>query len=95
MLRVSEWAREHRRLSPESAATPGPFDPDVTPFMREVADSMGDPKVAEVRVMKSSQVAYSENLNNLHRAADSHLRGADPDDSAHAGDGGELFQGPY
>jgi phage terminase large subunit GpA-like protein len=65
MLRVSEWAREFRKLSPESAATPGPFDPDVTPFMREIADSMGDPKVAEVRVMKSSQVAYSENLNNF------------------------------
>lgn len=65
MRPVSEWAREYRRLSPESAASPGPCDLDVVPFMREIADSMGDPSVPEVRVMKSSQVAYSESLNNF------------------------------
>ncbi len=65
MLPVSVWANRFRRLSPEASATPGQFDINRTPFMREIADSFGDRLVAEVRVMKSSQVAYSENLNNF------------------------------
>ena len=62
---VSDWANEHRMLSPEASATPGKFNMNVTPFMREPTDAMGDPRVPEVRVMKSSQIAYSENLNNV------------------------------
>ncbi|MDP0492520.1 MAG: hypothetical protein Q7Q71_15850 [Verrucomicrobiota bacterium JB023] len=53
MLRVSEWAREHQRLSPESAATPGPFDLDVTPVLREVAGTFGARKEAEVWVWRA------------------------------------------
>lgn len=62
---VSDWANENRMLSPESSATPGKFDMNVTPFMREPTDAMGDPRISEVRMMKSSQIAYSENLNNV------------------------------
>jgi phage terminase large subunit GpA-like protein len=62
---VSDWANENRMLSPEASATPGRFSMNVTPFMREPTDAMGDPHVPEVRVMKSSQIAYSENLNNV------------------------------
>ena len=65
LLSVSEWSNTYRFLSAESSAMPGKFDINITPFMREIVDAMGDPTVPEVRVMKSSQVAYSENLNNF------------------------------
>lgn len=64
LSRVSEWANKYRRLSTEASAAAGSFDINVTPFMREVVDSFGDPRIPEVRLMKSSQIAYSENLNN-------------------------------
>lgn len=62
----SEWANEYRKLSPEASAQPGDFNIDVTPFMREPLDVIcgSEPDVIEVWVMKSSQIAYSENLNN-------------------------------
>ena len=62
---VSDWANANRMLSPEASATPGKFNMNVTPFMREPTDAMGDPRIPEVRMMKSSQIAYSENLNNV------------------------------
>lgn len=65
LLSVSEWANTYRFLSPESSASKGKFRIEVTPFMREIVDAMGDSTIPEVRVMKSSQVAYSENLNNF------------------------------
>lgn len=64
-LLVSEWANEFRQLSPESSAEPGKFDMDRVPFMREVVDCYNDPDVEEWIVMKSSQVAFSETLNNI------------------------------
>lgn len=64
-LLVSEWADEFRRLSPESSAEPGEFRIDKTPYMREIVDSYNDPDVEEVIIQKSSQVAYTENLNNI------------------------------
>jgi phage terminase large subunit GpA-like protein len=65
-LSGSAWANQYRKLSPEASATPGDFDIDVTPFMRELLDAIcgKSPEVMEVWIMKSSQVAYSENLNN-------------------------------
>ncbi len=64
-LLVSEWAEKFRRLSPESSAEHGEFQMNRTPFMREIVDCYNDPDVEEWIVMKSSQVAFSENLNNI------------------------------
>jgi phage terminase large subunit GpA-like protein len=60
----SEWANQYRILS--SGARPGQFDVDVTPFNREPLDVVcgSDPAVTSVAMMKSSQVGYSELLNN-------------------------------
>lgn len=63
LMAVSLWAEKFRILS--EAATPGPFRISMTPFMREIMDMFGDERVPEVRVMKSSQVGYSEALNNF------------------------------
>jgi phage terminase large subunit GpA-like protein len=64
-LLVSEWADEFRRLSPEASAEPGEFRIAKTPYMREFVDCYNDPDVEEVIIQKSSQVAYTENLNNI------------------------------
>lgn len=64
-LKPSEWASRYRFLSKEASAEPGRFDIDRTPFMREVIDSAKDPEVEETWVMKSAQIAWSENLCNL------------------------------
>lgn len=64
-MRVSEWANTYRQLSPESSAEPGRFDMNRVPFMREIVDCYNDPEVEEWIVQKSSQVAFSENLNNV------------------------------
>lgn len=64
-LKVSEWSDEFRVLSKESSAEPGKFSMDRTPYFREIVDTVCDPLVAETWVMKGSQVAYSENLNNI------------------------------
>lgn len=64
-LLVSQWADEFRRLSPESSAEPGEFRMAKTPFMREIVDAYNDPDVEEVIIQKSSQVGYTENLNNI------------------------------
>lgn len=64
LLRVSEWADAYRYLSPEAAAVPGRFRTSRTPYIRELADNMGAAHVPELRTMKSSQLGYSEALNN-------------------------------
>ena len=62
----SEWAVKYRKLSPEASAQPGDFAINTTPFMRELLDVLcgSDEQVMEIWMMKSSQIAYSENLNN-------------------------------
>lgn len=61
----SEWANEHRRLSPEASARPGRFRIEKTPFMREPMDCLKDPECDGFDMKKSSQVAYTELLNNI------------------------------
>ncbi len=61
----SEWANEHRRLSAESSARPGRFRIEKTPFMREPMDCLKDPECDGFDMKKSSQVAYTELLNNI------------------------------
>jgi phage terminase large subunit GpA-like protein len=40
VLTVSEWADRYRRLSGKSAAEPGPWRTDRTPYLREIMDSL-------------------------------------------------------
>jgi len=63
-LTVSEWAEAKRRLSAESAAEPGPWRTDRTPYLKEVMDSFTDPKVNHIVMVAASQVGKSEFLNN-------------------------------
>jgi len=63
-LTVTTWAETHRRLSAESAAEPGPWRTERTPYLREPMDAFTDPKVRHIVVVAASQVGKSEFLNN-------------------------------
>lgn len=63
-LTVSQWAEAKRRLSAESAAEPGPWRTEHTPYLREPMDAFTDPKVRHIVMVAASQVGKSEFLNN-------------------------------
>lgn len=63
-LTVTEWAERNRRLSAESAAEPGPWRTERTPYLREPMNAWTDPKVRHIVMVAASQVGKSEFLNN-------------------------------
>ena len=63
-LTVTQWAETKRRLSAESAAEPGPWRTERTPYLREPMDAFTDPKVRHIIMVAASQVGKSEFLNN-------------------------------
>lgn len=63
-LTVTQWAEAKRRLSAESAAEPGPWRTERTPYLREPMDGFTDPKVRHIVMVAASQVGKSEFLNN-------------------------------
>ena len=64
-LKVSEWADEYRRLSPESSAEPGQWSTARAEYQRGIMDAVSDPAIKTVVVMSSAQVGKTEILNNL------------------------------
>jgi len=64
-LRVSEWADENRRLSPESSAEAGTWSTSRAEYQRGMMDAFNDPSVREVVIMSSSQIGKTEILNNI------------------------------
>lgn len=56
-LSLSEWADRYFVLSPETAAEPGRWH--TLPYQREILDSITDPDVTQVTVMKSARVGYT------------------------------------
>lgn len=61
-LSVSEWSEQRRVLSGEVAATPGPWRNERTPYLVEIMDSLSDPEVTEIVIMKSARVGYTEGV---------------------------------
>ncbi len=64
-LKVSEWADEYRRLSPEASAEPGRWSTDRAPYQRDIMDAFNDPDVHTVVMMSSAQVGKSEIVLNV------------------------------
>lgn len=56
-LSLSEWAERHFVLSAETAAEPGRWR--SLPYQVEILNSITDPTVTQVSVMKSARVGYS------------------------------------
>ena len=65
MMTVSEWADSHRLLPETSAARGGRWRTATTPYLAGVMDSVHEPGVRTIAVMKAAQVGVSEALNNV------------------------------
>ena len=64
-LTVSEWADQHRLLSPRASAEPGRYRTGRTPYIREIVDALSPMNpTRRVVVMKSAQVGFTEGGNN-------------------------------
>ena len=62
-MTVSQWAEKFRVMPKGTTSRPGPWRSEV--FQREIMDSLCDPLVHEVVCMKSTQIGWSEILNNI------------------------------
>jgi phage terminase large subunit GpA-like protein len=64
-LTVSEWAQQHRILSPTASAEPGPWRNERTPYLRDIMDCLSVSR-SERRIvfMKGSQLGATECGNN-------------------------------
>lgn len=61
ILSVSEWADRHRLLDSQSSAMPGKYRTSVTPFLKDIMDSLGEySEVEEVICMKGAQLGVTE-----------------------------------
>ena len=59
-MRPSEWAARHFRLSAESSALPGAFEP--WPYQIALLDLMGGDEVPVITVRKSARIGYTKCL---------------------------------
>ncbi|BFH15926.1 phage terminase large subunit family protein [Paenibacillus melissococcoides] len=63
---VDEWADEHRILSPEASAEPGPWNTDRAPYQREPMRAISDPNVESVVLMWGAQLGKTDiQLNTI------------------------------
>ena len=51
----TEWCRKYVRFKGGSKDTSVPFDPDKTPYLREILDSIADPMVWTIAFVASTQ----------------------------------------
>jgi phage terminase large subunit GpA-like protein len=62
ILTVTQWAEANRIIPQGGSARPGPWVTES--YQREIQDSIADPLVGRVVVRKSTQIGWSEMLNN-------------------------------
>ncbi|HEY9448729.1 MAG TPA: phage terminase large subunit family protein, partial [Gemmatimonadaceae bacterium] len=63
-LTLSEWADRHRVLSPESSAESGQWRTSRVPYLREIMDTISGREYRDITIVKSSQTAGTEAINN-------------------------------
>ncbi|MEO0797346.1 MAG: phage terminase large subunit family protein [Verrucomicrobiota bacterium] len=64
-LKVSEWAAEFRRLSPEGSAEVGRWRNERTPYVVEIMDCVNDPTIERIVLKTSAQIGKTEFANNV------------------------------
>lgn len=64
-LTVSEWAEEYRILDAKSAAMPGPWSNDVTPYLVGVMDEFNNYETEKIVFVKPTQIGGTEALQNM------------------------------
>lgn len=63
-MTTEAWSRKHRRLSAQSTALPGRYNPDLTPWVPYMMAALDNPAVHTVVCMKSAQVAWTDGVIN-------------------------------
>ena len=59
----SEWAEKHRILTRDVATMTGPYDYSLTPYLREIIDTLSPYHPAKiVAIMKGSQLGFTDGL---------------------------------
>lgn len=61
-LSVAQWSTKYRVLSSEESALKGRFTWEVSPALREIAETANDPSVRKIVVQKSAQVGYTAGI---------------------------------
>lgn len=64
-LTVSEWAEQYRILDSKSAAMPGPWSNDVTPYLVGVMDEFNNYETERIIFVKPTQIGGTEALQNM------------------------------
>ena len=64
-LTVSEWAEQYRMLNVKSAAMPGPWSNDVTPYLVGVMDEFNNYETEQIVFVKPTQIGGTEALQNM------------------------------
>ncbi|MBQ3195964.1 MAG: phage terminase large subunit family protein [Clostridia bacterium] len=59
-ITVSQWADKYRKLSAESAAEPGQWRTERTPYLREPMNAFTDPRVERIVFVAASQIGKTE-----------------------------------
>lgn len=59
-MKLSDWADQHRRLSPESSAEPGQWVTAKAPYEREIMDAISDPWTQRVVIQKAAQLGITD-----------------------------------
>lgn len=62
---VWQWAQNHRVLPSDVTAKPGPYDINVTPWMREPQEMIDDPMTSVIVLCLASRIGKTEMLLNL------------------------------
>ena len=63
-LKVSEWADNFRKLSPESSAESGSWNTSRAPYQKDIMNCFNDNEIEKIVVMTSSQVGKTEIILN-------------------------------
>ena len=64
-LTVSEWAEQYRILDVKSAAMPGPWSNEVTPYLIGVMDEFNNYETEKIVFVKPTQIGGTEALQNM------------------------------
>lgn len=64
-LTVSEWAEQYRVLDVRSAAMPGPWSNEVTPYLVGVMDEFNNYETEQIVFVKPTQIGGTEALQNM------------------------------
>lgn len=64
-ITVSEWAEKYRILDAKTAAMPGPWRNNMTPYLVGIMDEFNNPETEEIAFVKPTQVGGTECLHNM------------------------------